>query len=216
MIADKPVAWEVTSREVLGEGRVSSFVNEEVRTPSGELIQRQYLTHPGAVAVLAWDEEADTVACLRQYRHPVRMELVEIPAGLLDLDGEDWVVAAQRELTEEIELAASKWQVLVDMCSTPGACEESLRIYLARGLSATARPEGFELEGEEAHMTWEWVSRSELTQAVFDGRCQSPSLVVGVLALESAILGGRTEALRPAMSPWPIRERLPATGSDHS
>lgn len=207
MIADKPVAWEVRSTDVLATGRVSSFVNDHVVTPSGDVIDRQYVTHPGAVAVVAWDEDADSIACLRQYRHPVRMELVEIPAGLLDAEGEDFVDAARRELAEEVELAAGRWEVLVDMCTTPGACEESLRIYLARDISRASRPDGFELEGEEAHMTWDWVPRSELTAAVFEGRCQSPTLVAGVLALEAAILSGRVEQLRAADAPWPIRNQ---------
>ena len=148
MRGDEAMSWKVTGRQVLGSGRISSFVDEEIMTPDGQQIQRQFLTHPGAVAVVAWDEDDDVVATLRQYRHPVRMELVEIPAGLLDADGEDWVDAARRELAEEAELAAGRWDVLVDTLTTPGACEESLRIYLARDLAPTARPDGFVLEGE--------------------------------------------------------------------
>lgn len=210
MIADKPNAWQVRDREVLGKGWVSSFVDETVLTPTGEEMKRQYLTHPGAVAVVAWDEERDAVAVVRQYRHPVRMELVEIPAGLIDADDEDWVTAARRELAEEVELGAEDWRVLVDFCTTPGSSEESLRVFLARGVAPAPRPEGFVLEGEEAHMTWEWVDRSELTRAVFEGRCQNPSLVVGLLALESALLGDRLETLRPADAPWPIRNQRSA------
>ena len=202
---DQPMAWPVRSREVLGTGFVSSFVDEEVETPSGETMRRQYVTHPGAVGVVAWREESDDVAVVRQYRHPVRMELVEIPAGLLDLDGEEYVVAAQRELAEEAELAADRWDVLVDTCTTPGACEESLRIFLARGLRPADRPEGFVLEGEEAHMTWEFIPRAALVDAVLAGECQNPSLVAGILALETARLSGRLDDLRPADAPWPIR-----------
>ncbi|WP_353081146.1 NUDIX hydrolase [Tessaracoccus lapidicaptus] len=205
MVTDEPMSWPVRSRTVLGEGRVSAFVDEEIETPSGDLITRQYLTHPGAVAVVAWDEEADRIAVLRQYRHPVRMELVEIPAGLLDLDGESWVTAAQRELAEEAELAADRWDVLVDMCTTPGACEESLRIFLARDLRPASRPDGFVLEGEEAHMSWDWVDRDELVGAILDGRCQSPTLVAGVLALETSRLAGRLQGLRSPDADWPIR-----------
>ncbi len=206
MHGDEAMAWDVTRREVLGSGRISSFVDEEIITPNGQRIHRQYLTHPGAVAVVAWDEEADTIATLRQYRHPVRMELVEIPAGLLDLEGEDWVDAARRELAEEAELAAGTWDVLVDMITTPGACEESLRIYLARDLTPTVRPEGFVLEGEEAHMSLAWTRRQDLVDAVLGGRCQSPTLVAGVLALETLRLSGGIEDLRPANAPWLIRE----------
>lgn len=206
MISDRKMSWPVRQRTVLGTGRVSSFVNEEIETPSGEVIERQYVTHPGAVAVVAWREDSDEIAVLRQYRHPVRMELVEIPAGLLDLDGEEWLIAAQRELAEEAELQAARWDVLVDMCTTPGACEESLRIYLARDLSDATRPDGFVLEGEEAHMSWSWVPRADLADAVLDGRVQSPTLVAGVLALEVARLSGRLDRLRPPSAEWPIRQ----------
>ena len=206
MRVDEPMSWPVMSRDVLGEGRVSSFVDEHIKTPSGEIIQRQYLTHPGAVAVVAWREDTDEIAVLRQYRHPVKMELVEIPAGLLDVDGEDWLPAAQRELAEEAELKADRWDVLVDMCTTPGACEESLRVYLARDLSASTRPEGFVLEGEEAHMSWGWVPRADLVEAVLAGGCQSPTLVAGIMALEVARLSDRLDQLRPTSAEWPIRQ----------
>lgn len=205
MISDEPMSWQVRRHDVLGTGHVSAFVDDEVVTPSGETVKRQYLTHPGAVAVVAWDEATDSIACLHQYRHPVRMELVEIPAGLLDSEDEEWVGAARRELAEEVALEANRWQVLVDICTTPGASEESLRIYLARGLHPGSRPDGFVLEGEEAHMRWEWVERPALVRAVLDGRCQNPSLVAGVLALEVAILGGGLDALRETDAPWPIR-----------
>lgn len=207
MRVDEPMKWPVGSREVLGTGRVSSFVEEQIDTPSGDTITRQFITHPGAVAVVAWREDEDQIAVLRQYRHPVGMELVEIPAGLLDVDGEEWLLGAQRELAEEIELAAGRWDVLVDITTTPGSSEESLRIYLARDVRPAPRPDGFVLEGEEAHMTWEWVSRQDLVDEILAGRCQSPSLVSGVLAFETARLSGRLDALRPAHAEWPIRDR---------
>ena len=206
MRADEPMKWPVTDREVLGTGRVSSFVEETISTPSGEEIVRQYVTHPGAVAIVAWREDTDDIAVLRQYRHPVGMELVEIPAGLLDVDGEDYLLAAQRELAEEVELAADRWHVLVDIFTTPGACEESLRMYLARDVRPASRPDGFVLEGEEAHMTWEWVPRQDVVDAILAGRVQSPSLVSGVLALEAARLAGRLDSLRPADAEWPTRQ----------
>lgn len=206
MRADEPMKWPVTDREVLGTGRVSSFVEETISTPSGEEIVRQYVTHPGAVAIVAWREDTDDIAVLRQYRHPVGMELVEIPAGLLDVDGEDYLLAAQRELAEEVELAADRWHVLVDIFTTPGACEESLRMYLARDVRPASRPDGFVLEGEEAHMTWEWVPRQDVVDAILSGRAQSPSLVSGVLALEAARLAGRLDSLRPADAEWPTRQ----------
>lgn len=170
-LPDEAMSWPVLAQSELGVGRVSTFVNETLETPDGEQVQRQYLTHPGAVAIVPWDQDNDRVAVLRQYRHPVRSELLEIPAGLLDLPDEPWLLAAERELAEEVELAANRWDVLVDICTSPGSSAESLRIYLARELRATARPAGFELAGEEAHMTWDWVARAELVDAVLAGQC---------------------------------------------
>ncbi|MFV0429071.1 MAG: NUDIX domain-containing protein [Arachnia sp.] len=207
MRGDQVAAWTVRDHKVEATGGISSFVVDDIQTPSGELITREYLSHPGAVAVVAWDETADTIACLRQYRHPVRMELVEIPAGLLDVNDEAWADAARRELAEEAELAADRLDLLVDIVTSPGSMAESLRIYLARDLRPAARPEGFVLEGEEAHMSVEWIDRAELVEAIYAGACQSPSLVTGVLSLEAARLGGRLPALRPVDSPWPIRQQ---------
>lgn len=206
MRGDELASWPVTSHEVLATGAVSSFVEDEVTTPSGEHMRRQYLTHPGAVGIVAWDEVNDTIAVVRQYRHPVRIEMVEIPAGLLDVEGEDYQAAAARELAEEAELAADRWEVLVDVCTSPGGLAENLRVYLARGLHATARPAGFQLEGEEAHMRHGFVPRAELVDAILEGRCGSPSLAAGILSLEAARLGGRLDRLRPADAPWTARQ----------
>lgn len=206
-VRDESVRREVRRRDVLGTGAISSFVDDEVVMPSGKTVQRQYLTHPGAVAIVAWDEDADAIACLHQYRHPVEMVLVEVPAGLLDEEGEEWLHAAQRELAEEAEISADRWNVLVDICPSSGSTEESQRIYLARDVSSTHHPDGFVPEDEEAEMSCEWIERATLLEAVLDGRCQSQALVTGMLALETARLGGRLEGLRPSDAPWPIRER---------
>lgn len=203
---DHHTVWPIRSREVLGTGFISSFIEETVEAPTGEVMKRQFLTHPGAVAVVAWNEDDDTIAVVNQYRHPVRMELVEIPAGLLDVNGEDYQAAAARELAEEAELAADRWNVLTDVFTTPGANEETLRIFLARDLSGAERPAGFQLEGEEAVMTRSFVSREALIKYVFEGRIQSPTLVGGVLALEVARLRGELDELRPANAPWLARD----------
>lgn len=206
MIEDQRQHWNVRSRTVLGKGRVSNFVEDVVELPSGGTMTRQFVTHPGAVAIVPWDEQLDEIVVLRQYRHPVGMELVEIPAGLLDVPGEPWHDAAVRELAEEAQLQARRWDVLIDLVTTPGGCEESLRIYLARDLKPAPRPDGFVLEGEEREMTLERVARQALLEAVFAGRCQSPTLVSGMLALEVARLSGKLDALRGVDADWPIRE----------
>lgn len=203
-VADTPLVWPVTAHRVLGSGRVSDFVNDTVETPDGTTMDRQYLLHPGAVGVIAWDE-ADRIAVVRQYRHPVGFQLVEPPAGLLDADGESWLAGAQRELAEEAGLRAGRWQVLVDLFTTPGANQESLRVYLARDLASAEVPDGFAAEHEEAHMEVCWAARADLVDAVLAGKLQNPTMVSGVLALEVARLSGRLDDLRVADADWPAR-----------
>ncbi|PKQ32501.1 MAG: ADP-ribose pyrophosphatase [Actinobacteria bacterium HGW-Actinobacteria-2] len=204
-IADRRESWPVTRHEVLARGNVSSFVVDTVQTPDGGSMTRQYLLHPGAVGVIAWDD-ADRIAVVLQYRHPVAHTLMEPPAGLLDQDGEDPLLAVQRELAEEAGLAATDWRVLVDLFTTPGGNQESVRVYLARQLSEAPAPEGFVADSEEAHMEIAWAPRAQVVSAVLAGRVQNPVLVAGVMALETARLGGRLPELRPADAPWPARD----------
>ena len=198
---DRPVAWEVRKRVELGRGRVSAFVDETIATPSGEVIARQYLTHPGAVAVVCWDEEHDTIAVVRQYRHPVRAMLWEVPAGLLDVPGEEPLVAAQRELAEETDFAAARWDVLVDFYASPGFTTEGARSYLARDLRLLPPSERVEREAEEAEFVPTWFRLDDVLDAVMAGRLHNPSTVVGVLAAARARSSGWA-GLRPIDAGW--------------
>jgi len=203
-ISDQGELWPVLEHRVLARGNVCDFVLDSVQTPDGGSMSRQYTLHPGAVGVIAWDGD-DRIAVVLQYRHPVAHQLVEPPAGLLDQDGEDYLSAAQRELAEEAGLAAADWRVLVDLFTSPGATQESVRIFLARGLTPAPAPEGFVAESEEAAMETAWASRADLVEAILAGRVQNPVLVAGVLALEVARSGGRLDALRPADAAWASR-----------
>lgn len=200
---DVAVTWP-TRRVDEVRGRVMDFVTDEVRTPDGHTMVREYLSHPGGVSVIALGDD-DRIAVVTQYRHPVGFTVVEPPAGLLDVAGEDFLLAAQRELAEEAELAARDWRVLVDIFSSPGGSSESLRIFLARGLTQVPRPDGFVLGGEEAHMELRWARVDDLVDGIFDGRLQNPTLAVGVLALHSAMRDGRLDQLRSPSAPWEAR-----------
>lgn len=204
-IADEPLSWPIKSHVTLGRGVIQEFVRDRVEDPSGELLQRDYLRHTGAVGVIALDEQ-ERVVVVRQYRHPVGFRLVEPPAGLLDVEGEDALLAAQRELAEEALLEASDWRVLVDYMTSPGCLQESLRVYLARGLRPGRLPDGFTRAGEEADMDCVLVPLDDLVAAIFAGRVQNPTMVVGALAAHAALRDGRVDGLRRPDAPWPARE----------
>jgi 8-oxo-dGTP pyrophosphatase MutT (NUDIX family) len=206
-LLDTPEAWPVTSTAVLATGHVAKFVQDRITTPDGELIEREYIQHPGAVGVIALDEDL-RMALVRQYRHPVRHRLIEPPAGLLDVDGENYLITAQRELAEEVGLAATTWRVLVDLFTTPGMVGEALRIYLARDLGEAAAPDGFSRHGEEAHMDTVWASLADVVDAILDGRLHNPTVVAGALAAWTALQRDGFATLRPADAPWPARDQL--------
>lgn len=131
-LQDDPGSAEVRHSDTVFTGRVWSVRRDEFKY-AGKSITREYVDHTGAVAVLALDDN-DRVALIKQYRHPVRCRDWEIPAGLLDVAGEDPLIAAQRELAEEADLVADTWHNLAEFYTTPGGSNEAIRIYLARGL----------------------------------------------------------------------------------
>ena len=190
-----PHEYRVVASEDVYEGRVISLRKDTVAMPGGGDSVREVVHHPGAVAVVALDDD-DNVVLLRQYRHPVGRYLWELPAGLRDEDGEAPLLTAQRELAEEALLAAGRWSLLTTVYNSPGFSDEKVLIYLAEELSEVARPDGFVVEHEEADMTIERVPLAEAVQRVFDGDITNSSAVVGVLAVAQVRSG--SPRLRPA------------------
>lgn len=202
-VVDALAPRPVVETTVVHEGRVFDLRSDVVDLGDGGRVTREYLDHPGAVAIVALDAD-ERVLLLRQYRHPVRRELWEVPAGLLDVVGEDGRVAAARELAEEADLRAARWDVLVDYFTTPGGSNEALRVFLARDLSPVPDDERFEREAEELDMELRWVPLDDALAAVLGGALHNPSAVVGILAAATSRAGGWT-SLRPADAPWPER-----------
>jgi ADP-ribose pyrophosphatase len=186
--------------DVLHSGYVFDLVSQSVDLGAAGTVRREYLRHPGAVAVVALDDE-DRVLLLRQYRHPVRSFLWEVPAGLLDVHGEPLPEAAARELAEEADLRAGRWDVLVDYYTSPGGSDEALRIFLARDLSDVPEPDRFTREGEEVGMEARWLPLADAAGAVLAGDLHNPSAAVGILAAHLARSRGWA-GLRPVDSPW--------------
>ncbi|MEU6282955.1 NUDIX hydrolase [Streptomyces sp. NPDC047028] len=202
-IKDTPEEWEIRATETPFTGNKTSVRTDDVVMPDGSVARRDYQVHPGSVAVLALDEE-DRVLLINQYRHPVRHKLWEIPAGLLDVPGENPLHAAQRELYEEAHVKAEDWRVLTDVYTSPGGCDEAVRIFLARDLSE-AEGERFETEHEETDMEYARVPVDEVVRLVLAGQLHNTCLVVGVLSLAAAGASGGLAGLRPALAPWPAR-----------
>ena len=201
-VTDQLSPHEVTASEVVWSGRIVDMVKDRVIVVEGQdPVVREYTRHPGAVAVVVLRGESggEEILLERQYRHPVKAELWEVPAGLLDIPGEDPRLAAERELAEEADLVADRWDVLVDYFTSPGGSTEPLRIFLARELRDA--DEAFEREDEEATMEYAWVGLDDALTMVLDGRLHNPSAVIGVLATHAARARGWA-GLRPADAPW--------------
>jgi 8-oxo-dGDP phosphatase len=203
-VVDVLAPREVLGHEVLVQGRIFDLVRDEVDLDHS-VVHREYVDHPGAVAVVVLDDQ-DRVLLLKQYRHPVRRELWEPPAGLLDVAGEAAQIGAARELAEEADLVAATWHTLVDYYTTPGGNNEALRVFLARDLSPVPEADRHVREDEERDIEPRWVPLDEAADAVLRGDLHNPSAVVGVLAAVASRAGGWA-SLRPADAPWPERRQ---------
>lgn len=176
---------ELSDRAVRYAGRVWSVVTDTVRLPDGTVVERDIVDHPGAVGIVALDDD-DRVLLIRQYRQPVGGYLFELPAGLRDVVGEHPLATAQRELIEEAGYSASTWHVLVDFFNSPGGSTEAFRCYLARGLAEIdgGRPQTG--EAEEAHLPRAWMDLDEAVDLVLRGALHNPTTVTGILAAAAA------------------------------
>ncbi|MGM7671796.1 NUDIX domain-containing protein [Microbacterium sp. A93] len=177
-LRDEPLNPEIISTEVPYRGAVWDIRSDTFRYGDSE-ITRHYVDHTGAVVIVAIDDQ-ERVLLIQQYRHPIRHRDWELPAGLLDIEGEELVIAAQRELAEETDIVAADWQPLLSTYTTPGGSNEIVHFFLATGLSAA--PDLHAREDEEADIRIEWVPLADAVAAVLDGRMRNALLANGVLA----------------------------------
>jgi 8-oxo-dGTP pyrophosphatase MutT (NUDIX family) len=177
-LRDEPFEPEVLQSDLVYEGSVWDVRSDRVRYGDGEII-RQYVDHTGAVAIVALDD-AGRMLLIQQYRHPIRHRDWELPAGLLDVEGEEPLEAARRELAEEADLVAAHWEPLVSSWTTPGGNDEIIHVFLATGIEAASA--AHDREDEEADIRVEWVPLADVVTAVLDGRMRNGILAIGVLA----------------------------------
>ena len=164
----------LSSQEVY-HGKLINVEHWQVRLPNGQTALREIVKHRGAAAIVPLDEQGNvTLVC--QHRVAVGRFTWEIPAGKLDSDGEDMLDAAKRELEEETGLHAENWQLLVDMDTTPGFCDEHIAIYLATGLSQHHMH-----TDEDEFLNVDCVPLSEAVRRVMAGEIHDSKTIAGLL-----------------------------------
>ncbi|MCU1416914.1 MAG: hydrolase [Schumannella sp.] len=180
-LADVPDAAAILEAATVFEGKVFDVERETASFHGGTMV-REYSTHHGAVAVLPMDEDG-RVLLINQYRHPVRARLWEIPAGLLDVDGEAPLAAAKRELAEETDLVADTWSEPLVYFPSPGQSDEQVTLFEARDLHPA--PQAHPRTDEEAEIVLRWVPLEEALEAAFAGRIGNAALLIALLAADA-------------------------------
>jgi len=178
---DEPCSYPVSWRETVYQGAIWNVVREKFSFGGGDLT-RDFVDHTGAVAVVAINDR-DEVMLIRQYRHAIRSLNWEIPAGLLDVPGEDPLVCGKRELAEEADLEATSWKFLTTLNTTPGGSNEFITIYLAQGLSESRHD--YSREGEEAELEKRFVPFADALTAAQTGMIRNQIAVTALLIADA-------------------------------
>jgi len=185
MPKDEPSKLSIIESEVVFEGMIWNVVRETFEY-SGSMLKREYVLHPGAVAIIALNEKQE-ILLIKQYRHPVRERLWEIPAGLLDIDGEQKLEAAKRELMEETGYTARQWARAGVLHPVISYSTEFIDIWFARDLTAGER----QLDAGEFLDVFS-ASADELLQWCRDGRVTDAKTLTGMLWLQNLRAGAWT------------------------
>jgi ADP-ribose pyrophosphatase len=167
---------------VMYDGNFITVCKDNVLLPDGSTSTREYITHPGAVAVLALLDNGKLVM-ERQYRYPLHREFIELPAGKID-DQEHILDCAKRELLEETGYVAREWIHLTTAWPCIGYADECMEYFLARGLTH----EGSQLDDGEFLEVFE-LSLEEALEWVRAGRISDSKTIVGLFWLEKVLNG---------------------------
>jgi ADP-ribose pyrophosphatase len=164
-------------------GKVFDLIVDEIEYPSGNRSIRETASHPGGGVVVPLFDNGD-VMLVRQFRHPIRSSVYELPAGKLN-PGEDPETCAARELEEETGYVAGSMRKLSAIYSTPGFCNEVLHIYLATGLTKSVH--GQRLEEGEQSLTVEVFSLSRAIEMIESGAIVDGKTICGLLMTERIV-----------------------------
>lgn len=203
-------AYRVRSRTEHFKGPVFRVVTDEVEMPGGRIAKRDYMVHVGAVGVVAIDAD-EKVVLVRQYRHPIGDHLWELPAGIIDVDGEPLDRAAVRELEEEADLTAGRLDLLIDMHPSPGSSNEVIRLFLATDLTPVPDDHRHQRTDEEAEMTVRHFDLDEALAMALRGEITNAACLVGLFAA-ARVRDTGWKLTRRADEPLPREELAPVEG----
>lgn len=178
MPKDNSESFSVDSQTVVYSGRIWDVVQDRFEFFEQTLV-RDYVLHPGAVAVVAVNDKGE-ILLVNQYRHPVKSILWELPAGLRDLAGEPAIETAQRELLEETGYRATNLEPLITFFPSPGGLSEEIQVFLATGL--TLAESDFVRDGEEKNMISGFFPLGEVVDSILAGGIKNGPCALAVLA----------------------------------
>jgi len=172
------MSFEQIASETVWSGRIGTVRVERYRHDDGEEVVREVVGHPGAVAIVAHDDEH--LWLVRQPREVCgERALLEVPAGKLDVDGEPPLETAKRELAEEVGKAAARWESLKAVYTSPGFTDERIEVFLATELTDVPRPDVEEDERIEV-VAWPLARLDDAIAA-----CEDAKSLVGLLLLRA-------------------------------
>lgn len=182
-VSDTEHVWPVADSTSIHSSDYISLRSDTIVDPSGDEHVRAVVTPHGAVAVVTLDND-DRLLLVEQYRHAMGRRLLELPAGTLDVEGEDALDAAKRELAEEADVVAATWTPLLDLAMTPGHSTERIQVFVATGLTAVADADRTTREAEEADMAQWWMPFDDAVDAALHGRIADAKTVAAILAVQ--------------------------------
>lgn len=183
--------FRMLGEELLYAGSFVSVMRAGFAGPDGGRFERDIVRHPGAVVIVPVLDGGESVLLVRQYRAPIGTELLELPAGKRDVDGEPPEETAVRELAEEVGMQSRNLALLGTFFNSPGFSDELSHVFAASGLTACARsPQG----PEERQMRVETASMARIEELVRSGAIADAKTIVGLFLAREALASGRIPA----------------------
>ena len=180
-------AFEIVGSETAATISFLSVDVLEIQGADGGRHERSVVRHPGAVAVVAVDPSGERALLVRQYRASIDGDLLEVPAGKRDVEGEPPEVTAARELDEEVGYRAGRLVKLAEFYNSPGFCDEYSHIYAALDVVPTAGPQP--VGPEETAMTIEWIELTDVERLIAAGELVDAKSIIGLLLTRRYLAG---------------------------